>query len=31
VEQKPRYPKLGDPLGEGRVEEWPERVRLAFE
>jgi DNA polymerase-3 subunit alpha len=31
VEQKPRYPKVGDPLGEGRVEEWPERVRLAFE
>jgi DNA polymerase III subunit alpha len=27
----PRYPKLGDPLGEGEVEEWPERVRLAFE
>jgi len=27
----PRYPKVGDPLGEGRVEEWPERVRLAFE
>ncbi len=27
----PRYPKPGDPLGEGRVEEWPERVRLAFE
>ncbi len=31
VEQPPRYPKVGDPLGEGRVEEWPERVRLAFE
>jgi len=27
----PRYPKPGDPLGEGVVEEWPERVRLAFE
>ena len=31
VEAAPRYPRLGDPLGEGRVEEWPERVRLAFE
>jgi DNA polymerase-3 subunit alpha len=27
----PRFPRLGDPLGEGVVEEWPERVRLAFE
>ena len=27
----PRYPRPGDPLGEGAVEEWPERVRLAFE
>jgi DNA polymerase-3 subunit alpha len=31
VEQKPRYPKVGDLVGELRVEEWPERVRLAFE
>ncbi|HET9554941.1 MAG TPA: DNA polymerase III subunit alpha [Anaeromyxobacteraceae bacterium] len=31
VEAKPRYPKAGDPLAEGQVEEWPERVRLAFE
>ncbi|MCM2333081.1 MAG: DNA polymerase III subunit alpha [Anaeromyxobacteraceae bacterium] len=31
AQQAPRYPKVGDPLGEGRVEEWPERVRLAFE
>jgi DNA polymerase-3 subunit alpha len=30
-EQKPRYPKPGDLIGELRVEEWPERVRLAFE
>jgi DNA polymerase-3 subunit alpha len=31
AEAKPRYPRVGDPLGEGLVEEWPERVRLAFE
>jgi DNA polymerase-3 subunit alpha len=31
VEAKPRYPKPGDLVGELRVEEWPERVRLAFE
>ena len=32
VEAKPRYPKLGDLVGDDlRVEEWPERVRLAFE
>jgi DNA polymerase-3 subunit alpha len=31
VEQKPRYPKVGDIVGELNVEEWPERVRLAFE
>ncbi|BDG02149.1 DNA polymerase III subunit alpha [Anaeromyxobacter oryzae] len=31
VEQKPRYPKPGDVVGELTVEEWPERVRLAFE
>jgi DNA polymerase-3 subunit alpha len=31
VEAKPRYPKPGDPVGEVTVEEWPERVRLAFE
>ena len=28
---RPRYPRAGDPLGDGQVEEWPERVRLAFE
>jgi DNA polymerase III subunit alpha len=28
---KPRYPAPGDMVGEARVEEWPERVRLAFE
>jgi DNA polymerase-3 subunit alpha len=28
---RPRYPVAGEPLGEGKVEEWPERVRLAFE
>jgi DNA polymerase-3 subunit alpha len=31
ADRKPRYPRAGDPLGEGVVEEWPERVRLAFE
>jgi DNA polymerase-3 subunit alpha len=31
VETKPRYPKPGDLVGELKVEEWPERVRLAFE
>ena len=28
---RPRYPVAGEPLGEGKVEEWPERVRLGFE
>jgi DNA polymerase-3 subunit alpha len=27
----PRYPKAGEQVGEVKVEEWPERVRLAFE
>jgi DNA polymerase-3 subunit alpha len=31
VESKPRYPKPGDFVGDVAVEEWPERVRLAFE
>ena len=31
VEAKPRYPQPGDIVGELTVEEWPERVRLAFE
>jgi DNA polymerase-3 subunit alpha len=31
AETKPRYPKPGDLVGELQVEEWPERVRLAFE
>jgi DNA polymerase III subunit alpha len=31
VAAKPRYPVPGDMVGEARVEEWPERVRLAFE
>ncbi len=31
VEAKPRYPKAGDMVGDLLVEEWPERVRLAFE
>jgi DNA polymerase III subunit alpha len=31
AEVKPRYPKPGDVVGELTVEEWPERVRLAFE
>ncbi len=28
---KPRYPKPGEQLGEVKVEEWPERIRLALE
>ncbi len=31
AESTPRLPRVGDPLGDGQVEEWPERVRLAFE
>jgi DNA polymerase-3 subunit alpha len=31
AEVRPRWPSLGDLVGEARVEEWPERVRLAFE
>ncbi|MFY3742290.1 DNA polymerase III subunit alpha [Anaeromyxobacter sp. Red801] len=31
TEAKPRYPRPGDAVGEVSVEEWPERVRLAFE
>ncbi|HTN51133.1 MAG TPA: DNA polymerase III subunit alpha [Anaeromyxobacter sp.] len=31
TEARPRYPKPGDQVGEIAVEEWPERVRLAFE
>jgi DNA polymerase III subunit alpha len=31
AEAKPRWPVVGDMVGEARVEEWPERVRLAFE
>ncbi len=31
VESRPRYPRPGDVVGELAVEEWPERVRLAFE
>jgi DNA polymerase-3 subunit alpha len=31
LEVKPRYPKPGDLVGETKVEEWPERVRLGFE
>ena len=27
----PRYPRAGDTVGDQVVEEWPERVRLAFE
>jgi DNA polymerase-3 subunit alpha len=30
-EAKPRYPRAGDYAGDVKVEEWPERVRLAFE
>jgi DNA polymerase III subunit alpha len=28
---KPRYPRAGDVVGDVEVQEWPERVRLAFE
>jgi DNA polymerase-3 subunit alpha len=28
---RPRYPAAGDQLGDAKVSEWPERVRLAFE
>jgi DNA polymerase III subunit alpha len=31
AEVKPRWPVVGDMVGEALVEEWPERVRLAFE
>jgi len=31
AEAKPRYPKADDYVGDVKVEEWPERVRLAFE
>ena len=31
VEVKPRYPIVGDMVGEQRVEVWSERVRLSFE
>jgi DNA polymerase-3 subunit alpha len=31
TEAKPRYPRPGDAVGEVTAEEWPERVRLAFE
>ncbi len=31
VEAKPRYPAAGETVGDLHVEEWPERVRLAFE
>jgi DNA polymerase III subunit alpha len=31
VAAKPRYPIVGDMVGEACVEEWSERVRLAFE
>jgi len=31
AESSPRYPAVGDVVGEVRVEEWPERVRLAAE
>jgi DNA polymerase-3 subunit alpha len=31
MEARPRYPKAGDLVGETKVEEWPERVRLGFE
>ncbi|HTP25507.1 MAG TPA: OB-fold nucleic acid binding domain-containing protein, partial [Anaeromyxobacteraceae bacterium] len=30
-ETKPRYPEVGETVGDLRVEEWPERVRLSFE
>jgi DNA polymerase-3 subunit alpha len=31
VEVKPRYPRAGEQLGDVKVEEWPERIRLALE
>ena len=31
AEVRPRYPEPGDLVGEVKVEEWPERIRLAFE
>jgi DNA polymerase-3 subunit alpha len=31
VAPRPRYPRAGETVGESVVEEWPERVRLAFE
>jgi DNA polymerase-3 subunit alpha len=31
AEPKPRWPAVGDMVGELRVEEWSERVRLSFE
>jgi DNA polymerase-3 subunit alpha len=31
VASRPRYPRSGETVGEAVVEEWPERVRLAFE
>jgi DNA polymerase-3 subunit alpha len=31
VEVKPRYPRSGEQVGEVKVEEWPERIRLALE
>jgi DNA polymerase III subunit alpha len=31
AEMKPRYPEAGSMVGDLRVEEWPERVRLLYE
>ncbi|HEY6104355.1 MAG TPA: DNA polymerase III subunit alpha, partial [Anaeromyxobacteraceae bacterium] len=31
AEARPRYPEPGEMAGEVKVEEWPERIRLAFE
>jgi DNA polymerase-3 subunit alpha len=31
AESRPRYPEPGEAVGEVRVEEWPERIRLAYE
>ncbi|HEU4386095.1 MAG TPA: DNA polymerase III subunit alpha [Anaeromyxobacteraceae bacterium] len=31
AEARPRYPEPGEAVGEVKVEEWPERIRLAFE
>ena len=31
VAATPRFPAAGDVVGDARVEEWPERVRLSFE